>query len=373
MIIAGETSGDLHGADLVTAMKAMRPAVTICGMGGAAMAAAGVDILHDSSNLAVMGVTEVIGKLRDIRKTMKTLEQSLRNEPPDLLILIDYPGFNLVMANKAKQLKIPVMYYISPKVWAWNAGRVKKIKQVVDRMAVILPFEKDFYARYGLEVDFVGNPLLDQVRTRMSRDEVLRKYEMDGSNKVIGILPGSRQQEIVRMLPVFSKAARYLQSAHTRLLFLLFRAPGITGADLIANGLHEAELNIKVISQDRYDLMAACDICMAASGTVTLELAIVNTPMVVAYCLSPFTYLLARHLVRVSSVSLVNLVAGEEVVPELLQREATPANISRELLKLLNEEDAYSIMKEKLKGVSERLGKPGASNRAAELALGMLS
>jgi lipid-A-disaccharide synthase len=211
------------------------------------------------------------------------------------------------------------------------------------------------------------------VRTRMSRDEVLRKYEMDGSNKVIGILPGSRQQEIVRMLPVFSEAARYLQSAHTRLLFLLFRAPGITGADLIANGLREAELNIKVISQDRYDLMAACDICMAASGTVTLELAIVNTPMVVAYRLSPFTYFLARHLVRVSSVSLVNLVAGEEVVPELLQREATPANISRELLKLLNEEDAYSIMKEKLKGVSERLGKPGASNRAAELALGMLS
>jgi lipid-A-disaccharide synthase len=145
MIIAGEISGDLHGADLVTAMKAMRPAVTFCGMGGAAMAAAGVDILHDSSNLAVMGVTEVVGKLRDIRKAMKTLEQSLRNEPPDLLILIDYPGFNLVMANKAKQLKIPVMYYISPKVWAWNAGRVKKIKQVVDRMAVILPFEKDPY------------------------------------------------------------------------------------------------------------------------------------------------------------------------------------------------------------------------------------
>jgi lipid-A-disaccharide synthase len=373
MIVAGEVSGDMHGADLAGSLKAMRPDIKLSGMGGSAMAAAGVEILYDIANLAVMGVTEVIGKLWDIRKAMKTLVHRLKHDRPSLLILIDYPGFNLLLAQKAKRLNIPIMYYISPKVWAWNSGRVKKIKRLVDRMVVILPFEKEFYARHGMAVDFVGNPLLDQVKTRLTRDEFLHKHGIEKADRVVGIFPGSRKQEISSMLPVFLEAARHLQSFDKRFVFLLSQAPGVTVANLVENGFHEEGLTIKVIAEDRYDLMAACDIAMAASGTVTLELAVLNIPMVVAYMVSPLTYFFARRLVKVSSVSLVNLVAGEEIVPELLQHDATPKNISKELQRLLGKGNVGPALREKLKKVSEQLGKPGASSRAAKLALKMLN
>jgi lipid-A-disaccharide synthase len=203
MIVAGEASGDLHGSRLVRSLKALQPEIDIFGMGGQEMAAAGMELLCDISNLAVMGVAEVVSRLWDIRKAMRILEHRLHEQPPDLLILIDYPGFNLMLAVRAKKLNIPVMYYISPKVWAWNRRRVKKIRRLVDRMAVILPFEQEFYQQHGMEVTFVGNPLLDSVKLQTSKKDFFEKHDIDPLSTVVGILPGSRKQEIARMLPVF--------------------------------------------------------------------------------------------------------------------------------------------------------------------------
>ena len=368
MIVAGEASGDLHGSRLVRSLKSLQPEIDICGMGGEEMAATGMELLCDISNLAVLGIAEVVSKLWDIRKAMRILEHRLQERPPDLLILIDYPGFNLILAAKAKKLKIPVMYYISPKVWAWNRRRVKKIRRLVDRMAVILPFEQEFYLQYGMEVTFVGNPLLDSVKLQTSKERFFEKHNIDPLSTVVGILPGSRKQEIARMLPVFLAAANRLRSTK-KIVCLLALAPGLCKDNLIAHGLDEAGPNVKLIAEERYELMACCDVVMAASGTVTLELAILNVPMVVAYRLSPLTYLIGRLLVKVPFFSLVNLVAGRKVVTELLQKEASPERISRELQRLLDDSEAHATMKEELQQVSRKLGEPGASQRTARLAL----
>jgi lipid-A-disaccharide synthase len=371
MIVAGEVSGDLHGSRLVRSLKALQPEIDICGMGGEEMAAAGLELLSDISNLAVLGIAEVVSKLWDIRKAMRILEHRLQERPPDLLILIDYPGFNLILAAKAKKLKIPVLYYISPKVWAWNRRRVKKIRRCVDRMAVILPFEQEFYLQYGMEVTFVGNPLLDSVKLQTPQERFFKKHNIDPFSTVVGILPGSRKQEIARMLPVFLAAANRLRTPKN-LVCLLALAPGLCKDDLIVHGLEEAGPNVKLIAEERYELMACCDVVMAASGTVTLELAILNVPMVVAYRLSPLTYLIGRLLVKVPFFSLVNLVAGRKVVPELLQKDASPERISRELQRLLDDPEAYATMKEELQLVSRQLGEPGASQRTAQLAVELL-
>ncbi len=373
MVVAGEVSGDLHGAQLAISLKSMAPELHICGMGGREMASAGVEILCDISKLAVMGIVEVLGRLLDIRRAMRTLEQQFLDNPPMLLILIDYPGFNMILAKKASRLGIPVMYYISPKVWAWREGRVKTIKRFVDRMAVILPFEKEYYRKHGMDVDFVGNPLLDSVITSMNKDKFRIKNNIDQNITVVGVLPGSRKQEVVRLLPVFLEAANRLAVIQRPMVFLIPLAPGLSLHDLEANGLSKFKnLDVRVITDDRYDMMAACDAAIAASGTVTLELAILNVPMVVAYRFSPFTYHIGRRLVKVKYFSLVNLVANEEVVPELLQNEASPENIDRNIQPLLFDEKARTLMRQKLRDVLGKLGKPGASVRAAKLALRMI-
>lgn len=370
MIVAGEASGDLHGAHLARALRDRLPSVVLSGMGGTEMAAAGVELLVDISNLAVMGIAEVISRLADIRSAMRTLEQQLEKQRPDLLILIDYPGFNLMMAARAKKLQVPVFYYISPKVWAWGGGRVKKIKRLVDRMAVILPFEEEFYRERGVAVCFVGNPLLDSVKCGMDRSEFLGKHGVDPHCTVIGILPGSRKMEVSALLPIFIAAAQRL-TGKRKTVFLIPRASTLTVADLDENGLAGCGLDYRVIAEDRYDLMASCDAVMAASGTVTLELAILNVPMVVAYRVSWFTYLIARMLVKVEYFSLVNLVAAAEVVPELLQDEVTPPRVSDEIERLLDNSQA-AHMRQQLAEVVSQLGGPGAAGRTADLALELI-
>ena len=372
MIVTGEPSGDLHGSQLVRSLKSARPELEICGMGGKEMAAAGMELLCDISKLSVMGIVEVFSRLWDIRKAMRILERRWQQQVPALLILIDYPGFNLMLAAKAKKLDIPVMYYIGPKVWAWGRGRIKKIRRLVDRMAVILPFEHDFYRKYGMKVEFVGNPLLDSVRHDITKDQFLKKQDIDPVSTVVGILPGSRKQEIVKMLPVFLSAAKQLQRQARKIVFLLALAPGLSRTDLTDNGLRDDDLDIRVISEGRYDLMASCDVVMAASGTVTLELAILNVPMVVAYRVAPVTFFLGRLLVKIPFFSLVNLVAGKKVVAELLQQDASPEKISEELQRLLDDQDAYAAMKTMLKRVTRQLGEAGASTRTASMALELI-
>jgi len=375
MVVAGEASGDLHGAKLVRAMKSTHPELRFCGVGGAELDAAGVEILYDAAKLSVVGITEVFSHLRDIINARGLLIERMKKEKPALLVLIDFPDFNLFLAAKAKKLGIPILYYISPQVWAWRSNRVKKIGQLSDKIGVILPFEKEFYAQRGVKVDFVGHPLMDTVSTTMPKNTFLAKWSISSDKKIVGLIPGSRKKEIASLLPDFLQSAVILaKKMKQELVFLLPKAPTISRKLFNEYGLenYQEELDIHVINEDRYDLMAACDAVIAASGTVTLELAILGTPLVAAYRVSPRTYRLGRLLVRLDSFSLVNLIGGGQIIPELLQDEVTPENIACHLAALINDPGIRQTTLIGLKKVKNRLGPPGASKRAANLGLELM-
>ena len=372
MIVAGEASGDLHGSNLVKAMRGHEPDLVFFGMGGVELAAAGVEILCDARKLAVVGAVEVFAHLPDIIAAQRILKRRMKVDRPRLLILIDFPDFNLRLARKAKKLGIPIFYYISPQVWAWRSGRVKTIGRLVDRIGVILPFEEQFYRDRGVEARYVGHPLLDSVKVEMSRNTFCERFEIDPDHKIVGLLPGSRKKEISALLPTFLEAAKRMQQKYQKhIVFLISLASTITEEDLRENGLEEYRrfVDIRLVRQNRYDMMAACDAVVAASGTVTLELAILNIPMVVVYKVSPQTYYLGRLLVRIQYFSLVNLIADAPVVPELLQEQGNPGSIEVELAFLLFDEYTRRKMQDGLALVRERLGGAGASEKAARLAL----
>ncbi len=376
MIITGEASGDLHGARLVQAMREQEPGLVFCGMGSRELAAAGVELLFDASKIAVVGLIEVLTHLSDIVSAQKILKKRMRDNRPDLLILIDFPDFNLMLAKRAKKLGIPVFYYISPQVWAWRTGRVKTIGRLVDTIGVILPFEEDFYRRRGVAAQYVGHPLLDSVQVTTDRDSFCRRHGLNPAHKLIGLLPGSRRKEISALLPDFLAAAKRLPGKYDHeFVFLLPVAATVSEEDLWNNGLAACseQINIHLIREDRYDMMAACDAVVAASGTVTLELAILGIPMVVVYKVSPHTYFIGRLLVRhMQFFSLVNLIAERSVVPELLQDEVNPGKIEAELVRLLFDDKARHEMQTALAEVRGKLGNPGASRQAARLALKFL-
>lgn len=376
MIIAGEASGDLHGARLVQAMRRREPELAFCGMGARELAGAGVELLFDAGRIAVVGLVEVLTHITDIFCAMRILTRRMRETPPDLLILIDFPDFNLHLAHKAKKLGIPIFYYISPQVWAWRTGRVKTIGRLVDAMAVILPFEESFYRSRGVAAQYVGHPLLDSVRVTSNREKFCRRHGINPAHTLVGLLPGSRQREIASLLPDFLAAAKRLHGKYEQqFVFLLPVAATITEDDLWRNGLdiYTECIDIHLVHEDRYDMMAACDAVVAASGTVTLELAILGTPMVVVYRVSPHTYFIGRLLIRhMQFFSLVNLIAEHLVVPELLQEEVNPANIEAELTRLLFDEKAGREVRQGLTEVRLKLGDAGASTRAADVALKLL-
>ncbi len=376
MIVAGEASGDLHGANLVKAMRRLQPDLDFCGIGGDELAAAGVDVLFDAHRLAVVGLVEVLAHLRDIIAARRILKKKIKKDRPCLLILIDFPGFNLRMARTAKKYGIPVFYYISPQVWAWHSSRVKTIARRVDRMCVILPFEEKFYNDRGVEAHYVGHPLLDSVKVEMTREDFCNRHKIDPEHMIVGLLPGSRKKEISALLPTFLEAAKRMQKKYQKhIVFLVSLAPSITEDELQANGLdaYRQAVDIRVVSRNRYDMMAACDAVVAASGTVTLELAILSVPMVVVYKISPLTYYLAKLLVKIAHFSLVNLIAEAPVVPELLQDQGNPGSIEVELAFLLFDEHTRQKMQDGLALVRQRLGGPGASDKAAALALEIMN
>ncbi|MCI5178268.1 MAG: lipid-A-disaccharide synthase [Candidatus Electrothrix sp. AW3_4] len=377
MIVTGEASGDMHGARLVEAMQALQPDLSFSGIGGQELAAAGVKMLFDASKLAVVGITEVMSHLGDILAARKILIRRMQTERPALLILIDYPDFNLLLAAQAKKMGIPVFYYISPQVWAWRSGRVKKIGRLTDRIGVILPFEKDFYASRGVEVDFVGHPLKDTVSKEKvaCKEDFFRMHNLSVApeTRVIGLLPGSRSKEIRSLLPDFFAAAQVLveKEQDTKWLFLLPRAATVSEDLLLQSGLanYQDRLDLHVLSKNRYDVMAACDAVVAASGTVTLELAILGVPTLTTYRVSPRTYQLGRLLIRrIRYFSLVNLIAEQEVIPELLQDAVQPDAIAEHLANLVKNRVYRETMIQGLTQVAEKLGPSGCAKRAAELA-----
>lgn len=381
-IIAGEASGDLHGAGLMQAMKSLCPDVEFLGIGGPQMVEAGLNPVFLNDELAVVGLFEIISHISPIFKAVRQAMHTLKQERPNLLVLIDYPGLNLFMARYAKHLGIPVFYYISPQVWAWRKGRIKKMRRFIDKLAVILPFEEEFFRANGLNAYFVGHPLLDVVRPSLSREGFCESAGLKPENEIIGILPGSRRGEVQRMLPIFLQTAALIQMNLPECQFVLPVAPGLSRQWVEECIEIERQANpripaINVVERQTYDVMAASSLLLLASGTVTLEAAILRIPMLVAYRVSNMTYHLARRIVHVKFMSLVNLIVDREVVPEFLQHEATPARLSEAGLSLLRDEKRRQDMLNGLNEVVSRLkvggqGPEGAAMQAARLAVAML-
>lgn len=360
-IIAGEASGDLHGGNLVKALfneaKEARSELIIRGWGGDRMAAAGAEVVKHYSELAFMGFTQVIMNLRTILRNIDACKLDIEAFAPDAIILIDYPGFNLRIAQWAHDKGIPVHYYISPQVWAWKKGRVHTIKKVVDRMYVILPFEKEWYAQYGMDVDFVGHPLLDAIEQEGS-SEVLPLPGADG-RPVIALLPGSRRQEIVRMLPLMIRAVRHFPQYRA----VVAAAPSMPDSeyvDLIGDA------PITLVKDRTYDILRTAHSALVTSGTATLETALFGVPEVVCYSGSAINVWLAKRLVNIEYISLVNLIMEREVVRELIQSDLNEKGLSTELERISSAGDYRNTMIEGLSALREKLEGPGASKKVAK-------
>lgn len=364
MVIAGETSGDLHGGLLVGDLKGREPGLELYGIGGDRMREAGLDLLYHVRDFSFMGFAEVLGHLPFIRSAFRRLEAEMERRRPDLLVLIDYPGFNLRLARAAKARGIPVVYYISPQVWAWGRHRVRRIKRLVDRMLCILPFEEEFYRSRGVPARYVGNPLLDIARPALSREAFARKHGLSASQPLVGLLPGSRHQEVERILPAMLGACRMLKDKQPSVQFALGLAPNI-GEEGILNQAQRHGISPAIVTEESYDLMAHSDLVLAASGTATLECGIIGTPLIVIYKTSWLSYLLGRMLVRVPFIGLVNLVAGKQVVPEFIQHEARPGAIFLMAQMLMSPGRPREAVKSELAKIPALLGQPGAAGRAA--------
>lgn len=369
MIVAGEASGDLHGAHLVRALRREAPGLFVCGIGGDHLRAEGVRILLDASRLAVVGITEVLAKLPVVWQALGLAKKLLHSLRPDLLILIDFPDFNLRVARMAKKRGIPVLYYVSPQIWAWRRGRVQTIKQRVDHMAVILPFEAGFYQAHGVPVTFVGHPLLDV----WGGMPPLQPPAGLVAAPVVGLLPGSREGEIQRLLPVMLQAARRLENQFKTIRFLVSVAPTVNREQF--GGImqrYPGKAPIEVVAGGIEPILRACHLVLAASGTVTLEAAIGGMPMVIIYKVSPLSYRIGKALIRVKHISLVNLIAGRGLVPELIQDQATPTNIAAAAAAMLADPRKLAALRTELLKIRSLLGGRGASARVAAIALALL-
>ncbi|MBW2430419.1 MAG: lipid-A-disaccharide synthase, partial [Deltaproteobacteria bacterium] len=352
-IIAGEASGDQHGAKLVRAMQKKRPGLFFCGIGGPGLRQAGVRIVVDAADLTVVGITEVFAKLPDIIKGMGIIKKLLRSLRPDLLILIDFPDFNLHLAAFSQKLSIPVLYYISPQIWAWRRGRGKRIAKLVNHMAVILPFEAQFYKKFNVPVTFVGHPLLDDALPAVG--QTLKEGFQDPP--VIGLVPGSRENEIKRLLPIMLDAADILRQRLKQVTFIISQAVFVDSELIKAIiGKYPGWADVEIVADGVAKVFERCDTIVAASGTVTLQAAMYGTPMVIIYKVSPVSAWLAKALVRVPNVGLVNLVAGRGLVPELLQENATGHKVARTVENMLKDPEEFNQLRQELIALREVLG-----------------
>lgn len=371
MIVSGEASGDIYGADLVKKTLLLAPDLHFFGIGGVRMREQCVETLVDSADMAVMGLVEVFKHFNVISSAFLTLKKILRENPPELLILIDYPGFNIRLAKVAKKAGVKVLYYISPKVWAWKAGRIKTIAARVSQMAVIFPFEVPLYQKAGVPVSFVGHPMLDLIQVNSTRDEAAVSFGLDPSRKIVGLFPGSRRSEIERILPAIVDSAVLLKKRFPDLQFVLPLASTLQESEIVP---YFAASNIPlVITRERiHDLIRGCDTIISVSGTVTLEIALVGTPMVIIYKLAPLTYSLAKRIVKIEHIGLCNIVAGKTLVKEMIQDEASPENIAAEMGAVLSDPVYEDEIRNRLAGVRSLLGGGGAAQNVARLIVSMM-
>lgn len=371
LLVAGEASGDLHAADLVRTLRASFPDLEVFGLGGERLREAGMHTVADANDVATVGLTQAAGRLRTLWRAYRALARRLRENPPDLCVLVDFPEFNLRLARLAKRAGVPVLYYIGPQVWAWRRGRVRKIARRVDRLAVVFPFEPALYEGQRADVEFVGHPLLDRVRATRGRDETLRAHGLDPDRRTVVLLPGSRPSEIAYLLPPLLDAVRRL-AADPRLQFPLALAHTLSATEM-RERIRAAGVDVRVVEGDTYNLVAAADVALVSSGTATLECALLERPMVIVYRLGPLSYGLGRVLVRgVRWIGMPNIVAGRQVVPELLQRQASGTRIAAAARAILDDPARHARIVEDLREVRRRLGRGGAAGRAAAIAAEML-
>ena len=371
LLVAGEASADLHGSHVVRELKRIDPSVHMYGIGGEELRRAGMKILFDARDLSVVGIVEVVSRLPHIRKVFNTLKRQIEQAPPGLLILLDYPDFNLRLAAVAKKHRVPVLYYISPQIWAWRQGRVKKIARIVDHMAVVFPFEVPLYEKEGVPVQFVGHPLLDREIPAFDSAGSLEAFGMKPGWPVIGLLPGSRKSEIERLLPVMLAAAERIRKEYPLAQFIIPVAPGIRREE-IETWVAQKNVPVTVVENQLHRALQVCSLALVASGTATLETALMKKPMIILYKISFLTYLIGRLMIRVPCIGLANIVAGTQVVPELIQADASPQRIAGEALALLKSPERLAAMERELGRIRERLGAPGASARVARIAYDML-
>ena len=371
LIVSGEPSGDLHASNLVRDLKSLDPGLKFFGIGGELSGKAGVDIVFDITRLALVGVVEVIKHLSVVKQAHDAVMARIEAEKPDLAILVDYPGFNLKIAVDLAGRGIPVAYYISPQVWAWGRQRIRIIKKCVKKVVVLFKFEEELYLAHGIDAEFVGHPILDVVKVTSPKDEVFRKYGLSGEKKTIAMLPGSRESEIKTILPILADAARIISDKVGNSQFVISKHPG-RAASIYEESLKGASFDYRFVEGDLHNIVAASDFAIVASGTATLETAILGTPLVIVYKANLLTYLLYKLVITIPFLGIVNIIAGKEVAPEFLQFDMTPKKIAGKVIEILSHPDKLSAMRAELAMVRSSLGSPGASLRAAHAILKLL-
>ena len=371
MFSAGESSGEQHAANMFSELKKLLPDIKGIGMGGTKMQQVGIDVRFDSSGIGVIGLIEVLKHYGEIRQALKLMRNLLELEKPDLLVCVDYKEFNLKLARFAKQQGVKVLFYVSPQVWAWRPGRVVTYGKAIDMMAVIFPFETAYYEAEKIPVKYVGHPSVDKVHPLRSRDENFKYFSLQADAPIVGILPGSRVNEIKRMLPIMIGAAEKVAQTHADVQFLLPQADSISD-ELLKAYTHNSNIVITIIKNQPYDIIQCCDVVMTTSGTATLEISLLKIPMVIAYKLSLLTYLMGRFLVTTKFIGLPNIIAGKSIVKEFIQNEATADNLAKEVILILQNKTYQQQMLLELRKVKERLGQGGGSKNMAELAVQLL-
>ncbi len=369
-MVAGEASGDIHGANLIKELKILTGDVGVVGFGGQRMKAAGMDLLYNLADHAVIGFFEVIKNLALIKSLLKTTERYLRTEKPDLVVLIDYPGFNFKVGKLAQSLKIPVIYYIAPQLWAWWPGRIKEIKEFASKVLVVFQFEEEIYRKESIPVCWVGHPLLEHIPADQPED-IYQQLKLDRNKKLIGLLPGSRRQEVERLLPVMLAAAGKVLTSRHDLEFILLRSSTIDRAWL-GKIIKASGLSTKVVDDELYQVRRQLTLAYVASGTATLEMAYLGIPMLIMYKVNALSYQLAKRLVKIPYIGLANIISGQKVVPEFIQDAVDADSIAAQTGKYLSNTAELKAIKDKLLQIKDKLGSPGASGRAAREILDIL-
>lgn len=372
LIVAGEASGDLHASDLIKEIKKLNPEIKFFGLGGKRMQQEGVDLSFNITELAVVGLFEVLKNLKKFKEIFNDLLKRVDLARPELAILVDYPGFNLRLARELKKRKIPIIYYISPQVWAWGENRIKIIKQLVDRIIVLFKFEEELYKSQGIPVSFVGHPLLDRVEPKMGKEELFNRLNIIPALKfTVALLPGSREKEVKNILPIMLETATLIYKNLSNIQFLILKSPTVK-EELFNNILSKYKLPFYILDDMTYEGLAASDFAMVASGTATLETALLGIPMVILYKVSFLSWLYLRMVIKVPYIGMVNIIAKRCIVPEFIQYRARPKRIASFVKNILTNQEELDKIKKLLLDIKPRLGEKQATSRAARIILGEL-